>query len=98
MPERSRQHRQETHRLKPLPTCGEMLVSWKVSSSAFCEPLWFAAGACVRQAPHSCCGTCRIHGCITLTQLLCRSMLQDIGAVFKHSRSCSWSLEGLRNI
>lgn len=47
MPERSRQHRQETHRLKPLPTCGEMLVSWKVSSSAFCEPLWFAAGACV---------------------------------------------------
>ena len=40
--------RGQTHRLKPLPTWGEMLVSLKVSSSAFWLPLWFAAGACHR--------------------------------------------------
>ena len=34
------------HLLNPFPTCGEMLVSLKVSSSAFCDPLWLAAGAC----------------------------------------------------
>ena len=48
--------------LKPLPTCGEMLLRTNVSVIALCEPLWFAAGAyCTAEMScHSLCVTMQL--------------------------------------